>query len=313
MILPQDIIDCIIAQFGRKRPRPRDLLEDYHSLWTPLVRPDDIPDAMATLKSLSLVSRDCRRAAIRYTFYTVDITGGDRDSLFRRLKRFYNFLSTSLSQEQFSLEPRAATCIRTLSIGRYIMDSLNGQGTSADYLLGDSLLTKIFELLDQDCMIITCLRIDNSLTAISVGWDQIPISFRTSFQALVRSPNLKILSLLNIKDVPHTLFHKSSIKAVELAICSNSYAQLRSISEEYIFDLPKIDFLVTNDKFSLIFIKAPWWRDALVNLKGCNIDTRYEIDSDNLEFTRHSLETLRVDSISVSIHMYARQLIDVLC
>lgn len=312
MILPQDIIDCIIAQFSRKRPRPRDLLEDYQSLWTPLVRPDDIPDAMATLKNLPLVSRDCRRTAIRYIFYTTDITGRDRDSLFRRLKRFYNFLSTSLSQEQFSLEPRAATSIRTLSIRRDIMDSLNGQGTSADYLFGDGLLTKIFELLDQDSMIITCLRIDNGLTAISVGWDQIPISFRTSFQALVRSPNLKILSLLNVKDVPHTLFHKSSIKAVQLAIWCNSNSQLAFITEEYLVKLPKIDFLVTNDEFSRTFIKAPWWRDALANLKGCNIDPFYDIDSDNLELTRHSLETLRVDRISASIHIYPRRL-DVLC
>ncbi|PPQ83744.1 hypothetical protein CVT24_007638 [Panaeolus cyanescens] len=312
MRLPQDILDYMIDQFGRSTATPRDLIEDYHAIWTPLVQSNNpknlVSDSLATLKSLCLVSHDCRRRAVRILFHSIDIAGKNHRILHLRAQRLYDILSTpSLSGGQ-SLQPPVAECIRTVTLRRAPMDFFASDLTEhcpVKYMFKEgSSVTKIFQELLKPCVTITGLRIDFGMARIAIGWDQFPAVFRSSVEALIRSPNLQVLSLCNVLNLHHGIFDQSSIKALQLITYKSDTDTVEvsnfDASEGVVFEPPNVEYLLVNDRLSVDFLDTPAWQSVLENLKGFNIDSLFDIDTYSrvLHLAQNSLEILRVDRIN---------------
>ncbi|PPQ76970.1 hypothetical protein CVT24_009405 [Panaeolus cyanescens] len=302
MKLPQDIIDCIIHQFGQDAPHPSDIVPEdpeLNLLWKPPI----VPTGSGPLKAFCLVSRDCRNTAIRYLHHSITLCAENQQSTpadpNNRIAQFHDILVNSLSRttSESSPHPTIATCIREVTLTRVIEGIDDLRHDNVDYIFKDGLVSRIFELLSANsCITIERLNIDLVRNHACVIWDALPWAFRSAVKVLLRSSSLRVLSICHVIYLPLSIFQYSSIEALHLD--TDTKGDSSSFNGDKPMDgLPKIRYLSTQEHWSFNFIQMSCWKEALSELKACTINLRFETDPSFLQLSSRSLEFLRIDYI----------------
>lgn len=309
MHLPLDVLEHIADKLVNDAiPSLEDILEHKNEFWGPNQRSTEaqlnlllgmlgysykpVP-RRRDLKTFCLVSRECRQAALKHLFHTIEITGVAQ--LHRLLNIICVFKDHQCAETPIStpLLPRPHIFIRRLTL--WPAPGFQSKFNTSSYMLFlDYELPKLLNFLaGSDCNL-QGLRIVAS-KAMPEEWPYLTSSLRKSIRNLIQQPTMRIVSFVNIKNLPNYIFRGLEITALQLKYTkpytelhhNRPYRQLRAEDGAEVQDaerlgglplLPKLEYLRADHDFGDLMSAQnagnAWRPGILKRLKGYTVTVR---------------------------------------